>query len=136
MQVWNACEQANTLRFWWGQPRGATMPYIELDFRVGGSLHFRVELGSGEVVWGKAIYKEIVPLEKIVIENHFSNEQGELLDSRELPASIITVTLTEEGYNTKITIHHEGLTGSHTIEEYKAGWTQSLERLAMELINQ
>ena len=135
--IWYSCSQANGLREWWGQPEGAVMPTIEVDFRVGGSLHFKVELASGDVIWGKAFYKEIVLFEKIVLENHNSNEKGDLLDSVEWPASKITLTIEDGEDGAKLTVLHEGIgEGEHRIEEYAGGWKQSLERLALDLINQ
>ena len=136
-QVWWACSNANVLRYWWAQPEGAVMPTIELDFRIGGSLFFRVELAGGEVIWGKCFYKDIVPLKKIVVDNHFSNEKGELLDSPEWPPSTITLTIEDTPGGTKLTVRHEGIgAGAHKVERYKEGWAQSLERLALELVNQ
>ncbi len=127
--VWEACTDAKMLRNWWGQPKGATAPVFDADIRVGGSLHFKVEL-PGIVVWGKVIYKEIIPKEKIVVLDYYSDEEGNLLDTPELPASIVTLTLTPMGDETKIKIIHEGISGVHSIEDYKAGWAQTLDRLS------
>lgn len=132
-KVWSACSDRAQLQQWWGQPKGATMPICELDFRVGGVLYFKVVLPGGEAIWGKSIYKEIVEGERIVMEDHYSNEQGDMIDSAELPASTITLTLEDVeggGEITKLTIVHEGIgIGIHTIEQYKEGWAQVLDRL-------
>ncbi len=129
-RVWEACTKPEELHKWWGQPKDATTPVFEVDVRVGGSLHFKVLLPDGNVVWGKAIYKDIVANEKLVLEDHYSDEQGRLLDTPELPSSTITIILESEGNKTRLTIVHEGLGGGeHTLAQYKEGWSQVFNRL-------
>ena len=61
---------------------------------------------------------------------HFSDEQGRLLDTPELPSSTITIILESEGNKTRLIIVHEGLGGGeHTLAQYKEGWSQVFDRL-------
>lgn len=129
-KVWAACTQEELLMRWWGQPKEAVMPFFKLDFRVEGSFHFMVELPDDMVIWGKSVYKEIVEPEKLVFDEYFSNEHGDLLESEDLTKSLITLTLEEDGQKTILTVRHEGLgVGAHTREQYKEGWGESLDRL-------
>jgi len=54
-KVWRACRERDALMQWWGQPKGATMPFCKIDLRVGGSLHFEAENTDGTVIWVKCI---------------------------------------------------------------------------------
>jgi uncharacterized protein YndB with AHSA1/START domain len=130
-RVWKACTEEADLRKWFGQPKEGNMPYSKLDFRVGGSFHFKVELPDGVVVWGKSIYKEIVTEERLVLLDYYSNEEGDLTDTPELPRSLITLLFESEGEKTKLTVRHEHIgIGIHTIAQYTEGWNGSLDRLA------
>ncbi len=133
-KVWAHCSLEAELPRWWGQGNGAVMPYMKLDFRIGGSLHYMVELPDEEIVWGMSVYKEIVPLEQIVFDEYFSNEKGELLDGEDMYKSEITLTLLAEGEHTQLAIRQVGQgIGAHTMKEYSLGWNESLDRLERSL---
>lgn len=130
-KVWVAFAEEDQLMKWWGQPNGGVMPFAKLDFTVGGSFHFMVELPGDMEIWGKSIYREIVEPEKLVFDEYFSNEHGDLIDDEELPKSVITITLETEGSGTKLTVRHEGMgVAPHTLMQYTEGWGESLDKLA------
>jgi uncharacterized protein YndB with AHSA1/START domain len=129
-KVWRACREPDALKQWWGQPKDATMPFCKVDFRVGGALHFGVELPDGREVWIKCIYREIVEGERLVLEQHLSNENGSELDSPGWPASTITLRFEDMSGKTKLTVVHAGMASErHAVEDYKEGWSQSLDWL-------
>jgi uncharacterized protein YndB with AHSA1/START domain len=128
--VWRACKEIDALKQWWGLPNGATMPYCKVDFRVGGALHFEVEHPEMGKIWFKCIYREIVAGERLVMEQHFSDERGSELDSPERPASTITLRFEDTNGKTKLTVVHVGMASEvHRVENFKEGWSQSLARL-------
>jgi uncharacterized protein YndB with AHSA1/START domain len=130
-KVWRACREREALRQWWGQPKDATMPFCSVDFRVGGSLHFEARQVDGTGVWVKCIYREIIEGEKLVMEQHMSDESGTQRDSADWPASLITLRFEDVNGRTKLTITHaEMASAAHPIEQYGQGWSQSLDRLA------
>jgi uncharacterized protein YndB with AHSA1/START domain len=130
-KVWRACREPEALRQWWGQPKGATMLVCKVDFRVGGALHVEVEPPDGARLWFKWIYREIVEGERLVLEQHSSDEKGRELDTPGRPASTITLRLEDQNGKTKLTITHAGMASDvHPVERYKEGWSQSLDRLA------
>ena len=47
-----------------------------MDLRVGGIYHYGMKSPDGRAMWGKFIYREIVPPEKLVFINSFSDENG------------------------------------------------------------
>jgi uncharacterized protein YndB with AHSA1/START domain len=135
--VFRAWTEAEHLVKWWGQPKGATLPYYKFDCRVGGMLHFRVLLPDGNVVWGKGIFREIVAPERIVLLDYFSDEQGNIVEPPPgLPKeSVITATFAERGDKTVVTVEHRGteLASKENQEAYQQGWGESLDRLAEDL---
>jgi uncharacterized protein YndB with AHSA1/START domain len=130
-QVWRACREADALRQWWGMPEGAVMPFCEVDFRVGGTLHFATRRGERPLMWFKCLYREIVEGERLVLEQHLSDEHGSERDSLEWPGSTITLRLEDMEGKTKLTVVHAGMASRRaTIEDYRQGWSETLDRLA------
>ena len=133
-KVWRACREPDALKEWWGLPNDATMPVCKIDFRVGGVLHIQVEQPDGSKLWFKWIYREIVAGERLVLEQHFSDEAGRELDSREWPASTVTLRFEDVSGKTKLTVVHAGMASEkNPVELYEEGWSQSLDRLAKRL---
>lgn len=135
--VFKAWTQREHLVHWWGQPKGATMPYCKVDLRVGGTLHFRVDLPDGNVIWGKGVYREIVEPERLVFADYFSDEHGNIVEPPPgLPKeSVITATFTERDGKTTVTVEHAGVerASKENQEAYHRGWGESLDRLADDL---
>ncbi len=130
-QVWRACREPEALRQWWGMPEGAVMPFCEVDFRVGGTLQFGTRRGERPLMWFKCIYLEIVEGERLVLEQHYSDEHGSERDSVEWPASTITLRLEDMGGKTRLTVVHSGMASPRaTIDDYRQGWSETLDRLA------
>jgi len=129
--VWRACRDPDALREWWGMPKGATMPSCTVDFRVGSALHVEVEPPGGAPLWFKWIYREIVEGEKLVLEQHKSDEAGHERDSADWPPSTVTLRFEDQNGKTKLTVTHVGMASDlNPVELFKEGWSQSLDRLA------
>ena len=73
-EVWT---QREHLMKWFG-PKGFTMPVAKLDLRPGGMLLYQLKSPDGHAMWGKFVYKEIRPPERLVWVNSFSDEHGGL----------------------------------------------------------
>ena len=71
-EVWTTREH---LMKWFG-PKGFTMPFAKLDLRPGGVFHYQLKSPDGNAMWGKFVYKEIQPPERLVSVNSFSDERG------------------------------------------------------------
>jgi uncharacterized protein YndB with AHSA1/START domain len=129
-KVWRACREPEALEQWWGLPDGATMPTCNVDFRVGGALHFECAF-RGTTMWFTCVYREIAEGEKLVLEQHKSDPSGRELDSSDWPASIITLRFEDLHGKTKLTVTHTGMASSlNAVDDFKEGWSQSLNRLA------
>ncbi|HEY1708440.1 MAG TPA: SRPBCC domain-containing protein [Rhizomicrobium sp.] len=133
-RVWRACRESEALKQWWGQPKDATMLICEVDFRVGGSLLCGIERPGDARIWFKWTYREIVDGEELVMEQHLSDETGSERDSTDFPASMVTLRLEDMNGKTKLTIVHAGMASEvNRVENFKEGWSQSLDRLAESL---
>jgi uncharacterized protein YndB with AHSA1/START domain len=73
--VWKAFTDPERMRHWWG-PKGFTVIASKMDFRPGGTYHYGMRAPDGSAMWGKFVYQEITPPERMVLINSFSDEAG------------------------------------------------------------
>ena len=57
--VWKAWTSAEALGQWWG-PKGANIRVIAFDLRPGGMFHYAMASQSGQEMYGRFIYREII----------------------------------------------------------------------------
>ena len=76
-RVWQALTDPERLKEWLA-PATFTTIAMNMDFRPGGFFHFGMQSGEGYKMWAKYVYQEIVPPERIVFINSFSNQAGEI----------------------------------------------------------
>ncbi len=86
--VWDAWTKPEQIAAWWG-PAGFTTTIHEMDFREGGEWRLTMHSAGGQNFPNRSIFKEVIPLKKIVFE-HFN------------PHFITTVLF--EGDNDKTTV--------------------------------
>jgi uncharacterized protein YndB with AHSA1/START domain len=135
--VWKAWTEPERMQQWWG-PQGWTLPVCKLDVRVGGVLHFCMRGPDGQVVWGTGVYREVVPLERLVHTDSFSDADGNVVSAEHYGMSpdwplemLVTVTFVEDEGKTTVTVRHG--TGAVSAEDRggaEQGWSESLDRLA------
>ena len=75
--LWQCFTDVTHLEKWWG-PKGATIVSATMDFRPGGTFHYGMQMPDGLEIWGRFRYREIVPRERTVQVNAFSDPQGGL----------------------------------------------------------
>jgi uncharacterized protein YndB with AHSA1/START domain len=105
--VWKAHSEAERLMQWWG-PKGFTMKVAKLDFRPGGVFHYGLQTRGGQEMWGKFVYREIVPPERMVFVVSFSDAACGVTrhpGAANWPLEVInTLTLEESGGKTTLTL--------------------------------
>jgi uncharacterized protein YndB with AHSA1/START domain len=105
--VWKAWTEPQRMAQWWG-PGGSEIRVRGLDLRPGGVFHYSMQLPDGPVMWGRFVYREIVPQERIVFVNSFSDEKGGVTRNPWIagwPLEVLnTLTLTEHDGKTKLTL--------------------------------
>ena len=135
-QVWKAWTDPEQMKRWWG-PKDFTAPFAEIDLRVGGKYLYCMRSPEGKDYWGTGIYREIVPLEKIVATDCFSDEKGNVVPASHYGMTgdwpqelIVTVTFEDQDNNTKMTLNHVGLPAGENRDMAREGWNQSFDKLA------
>lgn len=117
---------------WWG-PKGFTTRVTELDLRPGGKWRYVMIDPDGTEYPVKGVFREIVPLERIVTSDEF--DQGfEKVVNAELPKGIVMTAVFEDlAGKTKLTLQimHESVEDRRKHEEMGviAGWNSSFDCL-------
>jgi uncharacterized protein YndB with AHSA1/START domain len=70
--VWEVYTQPAHLMKWMG-PAETTMLKADMDLRPGGVYHYGMSVGEGLEMWGMQKYLEVVPMEKLVFIQTFSD---------------------------------------------------------------
>jgi uncharacterized protein YndB with AHSA1/START domain len=123
---------------WWG-PNGFTTPFCKMDVRPGGVTHFCMRSPEGRDYWGRWVYREVVPPERIVFTDTFADEEGNPAEPARygMPdwpfETLVTVTLAEDQGKTKLTLHHAVALSLAESTGAMQGWNEALDRLAAEL---
>ncbi len=117
---------------WWG-PKGFTTKVIELDLRPGGKSRYVMIGPDGTEYPVKGVFREIVPLERIVTSDEF-DEGFEKVVNADLPKGIVMTALFEDlDGKTKLTLRivHESAEERRKHEEMGviAGWNSSFDCL-------
>ena len=147
-QVWRAWTEPEHVKRWWG-PKDFTAPEVHIDFQEGGKYLFcmRSEMGPEqwkEGIWSTGTYLKIVPMEKIVSTDSFSDEEGNIVPGTHygmddgFPLELKVTVMFEElkdnspgsgAGKTKFTLRHEGFPKTE-IDLARQGWNESLDKLA------
>jgi uncharacterized protein YndB with AHSA1/START domain len=146
--VWKAFTEPERLQRWWG-PKGFTVIASRMDLRVGGTYHYGLQAPNGAQMWGKFVFREIVPQERMVFVSSFSDEAGSTTrhpGHMSWPLEMLTSFTFEElpGGKTKVTTRSRALNA--TAEEQRTfdshhdsmrqGWTGTFDQLAAYLAKQ
>lgn len=76
--LWDVCTKAQHMAKWFA-PAGRIGHVKSLDFRAGGMLHYSQSAPDGsDAVWGRAVYTEISPKDRVVFMQSFSDENANI----------------------------------------------------------
>jgi uncharacterized protein YndB with AHSA1/START domain len=118
--VWKAVTEPERLKHWWG-PKGFTIFVCNVDLRPGGEFLYAMRSPDGHEMWGKWVYREIAPPERLSSVVSFTDKDGNILRhpaSPTWPLEVLnTMTLSEHGGKTTMTI--SGYPINATEEELK-----------------
>jgi len=139
--MWKIWTERDHLAKWFG-PKGVTIVSAKNDLRVGGVFHYGMKTADGKMMWGKWIYREIVPPQRLVFIVSFSDEQGGVarhpLNAEWPLETLSTVTFAEQDGKTEVTVRwtphnateSERKTFETNREGMKQGWDGTFDRLA------
>jgi len=139
--VWRCFTDPEHMRQWWG-PKGFKVLASKMDLRVGGTYHYGMSAPDGSPMWGKFVYREIVPPERLDFISSFSDEKGGTTrhpGHMSWPLEMHSTFTFEEllGGKTKFTIswepHNATEEERQTFEagrdSMRMGWSGTLEKL-------
>lgn len=139
--VFRAWTESDHLVHWWG-PKGVTIFSCTNDFRPGGTMHYGMRTPEGTEMWGRWVYREIVPPERLVFLNSFSDPEGGLARppfDEEWPLQMLsTITFDEQEGGTRVTVRWspyeatdaERSTFAAGHESMRGGWSGTFDQLA------
>lgn len=147
-KVWRAWTTPEMVKKWWG-PKDFTAPFAQIDFRPGGKYIYAMHGPAGSEwdrdMYSAGVYKEIIPMKKLVVTDYFSDEKGIKVSPKEYgmgpdtpEESEIIIKFDQAGENkTKLSIIYEGVTDKQYDAMMKSGmnegWNTSLDKLAQSL---
>ena len=133
--LWKAWTDPGLFMRWWG-PKNFTSPVSRMDLRVGGRYLNCMRSPEGQEYWSTGVYREIVPMERIVSTDSFADEKGNVVPAShygmpgEWPLELlVTVTFEEAAGKTRMMLRHEGLPAGTMSEQTEAGWNESFDKL-------
>lgn len=146
--VWSAFTDPERMKHWWG-PKGFTVIASKMDLRPGGTYHYGLKAPDGTPMWGKFVFREIVPLTRMVFISSFSDEAGGTTRHplhMSWPLEMLSVFTFEElpGGKTKFTVHwtphnateEERKTFDAGQASMQQGWSGTLDQLTTYLAKQ
>ena len=103
-QVWT---ERDHLQQWFGSKACPIVSCMN-DLRPGGMMHYAMQMPGGGAMWGRWLYREIVPPERLVFIASFCDEEGGVVRapfSAGWPLEMLSVvTFAEHGDRTEITL--------------------------------
>jgi uncharacterized protein YndB with AHSA1/START domain len=139
--VWKCFTDPERMKHWWG-PKGFTVIASKMDLRVGGTYHYGMQTPNGGAMWGLFTYREIVPQQRLMFVNSFSDENGGVTrhpGSATWPLQMLSTFSFEDapGGKTKFTVTWRALNA--TAEEQQTfdtmhdsmtqGWSGTMQQL-------
>lgn len=98
--VWKVNTEAEHMAKWFA-PAGFDAFVKTMDFRPGGMCHYGQRSPQGFTMWGRVVYKEIQPKDRIVQIQSFSDEDGGITAPPMMPVwpqeMLSTITFTDLG---------------------------------------
>jgi uncharacterized protein YndB with AHSA1/START domain len=139
--LWKCFTDPERMKQWWG-PKGFKVLAAKMDLRPGGTYHYGMQAPNGQTMWGKFVYREIVPQERMVFINSFSDEKGGITrhpGNENWPLELLSTFSFEDapGGKTKFTVtwtphnasEEERATFDSSRQSMLQGWGGTMEQL-------
>jgi len=142
--VFKAWTDPELAKKWWG-PEHFTSPEIKIDLRVGGKYLLCMRGKPGPDMpetdfWSTGTYKEIIPNEKIVVLDSFSDKDGNVVPPTEygmpetfpIESEIIITFKSLDDDKTEMTLYYPSIEGieGEMLKNMTLGWNQSFDKLS------
>lgn len=87
-QVFEAFIDPEKVVKWWG-PKGWMTEVYKMEVKPGGTWHYCMRGPEGKESWGKAVYHEVNPPEKLKYTDAFADAEGNTV--KDMPETVVTV---------------------------------------------
>lgn len=130
--LWKCFADPERMKQWWG-PKGFKVIASDMDLRVGGTYHYGMTAPDGSAMWGLFTYREIVPGERLVLVDCFSDESRDVTRHPMAPTwplyMLSTFTFEDApGAKTKFTVRWQALDAT---PEERAVFNSDQSRVSM-----
>jgi uncharacterized protein YndB with AHSA1/START domain len=139
--LWRCFTEPERMKQWWG-PKGFKVLSAKMDLRPGGSYHYGMQSPDGHAMWGRFIFREVVPQERLVFINSFSDEKGGITrhpGNENWPLELLSSFTFEDmpGGKTKFTVRwaphnasaEERKTFDASRDSMRQGWGGTMDQL-------
>jgi len=141
--MWRYFTDPAHMKQWWG-PKGSKVIASDMDLRAGGTYHYGMTAPDGSTMWGLFTYREIMPRERLVFVNCFSDENRGITRhpmAPTWPLKMLSTFMFEDapGGKTKFTVRWQTLDATPeepaTFDSDQSrvsmtnGWTGTLDQL-------
>ena len=123
--VFAAWTESEHLERWQNAPQGFTITTHESDIRTGGGFRICMRSPDGTEHWLQGKYLEVIAPERLVFTHAWLNAEG-----KPGPETLVTITLTERGNQTELTLRQTGFKSIEARDGHNLGWTSTFDRLA------
>lgn len=120
--VFRAWTVPDEIRKWWS-PEGLTVPFVDVDLRVGGNYRLGLQRPDGNPFCATGIYREIEPPRKLVFTWRWEPDRFEAGDT------LVTIEFWDRDGKTEIVLTHERFPSTEARDEHRKGWAACLERI-------
>lgn len=100
-RVWEMWSDPRQLERWWGPPSHPAT-FVDHDFAAGGRAAYFMTGPDGTKYHGWWRFEEIEPPARLRFEDGFADDEGN--PDQEMPTTVATVTITESGGATRMSI--------------------------------
>lgn len=118
-------------------PKCFTSPVSKIELRKEGKYLNCMRSPEGKDYWSTGVYKEIVPMQRLVYTDCFADNKGNVVPAThygmgsDFPLEmLVTVTFEESKGKTTMTLRHAGIPAGQVSELTEAGWKESFDKLA------
>jgi uncharacterized protein YndB with AHSA1/START domain len=128
--VWKVWTEPEHIARWWG-PRGFSTTVTAMDLRPGGKWHYVMHGPDGNDYPVHGVFREVVPLERIVTSDEFDDGFGGKMGI-DLPRGIVATAVFEElGQQTRLVLTITHATAEdrkkHEAMGVVGGWNSSFD---------
>lgn len=129
--VYLAWTEAERLAKWWG-PKGFALEVLTLELRPGGIFHYRMSNEAGHEMYGKFVYLDVQPPERLAYISSFADPDGNTVRapfSQDFPLEVYNLlTFSEENGKTTLSLSGGPLKATEAERAFYHGMKTSMQQ--------